>query len=169
MPSRALSSPSFHLGQRNHPLASKIEKHTIYHIFVSCVTLLSDNLYSKANTGIRPRHQGRLWLYSFSAPAGNPPTFSSNSALARDHTGCFCQSLSASSDGRRSSATHTSSASLPLVPFREGRGGGSRLKASDASRGSSEGRWSIEMTDSGGSRWRPSTGTVGRSKVVATV
>jgi hypothetical protein len=51
-----------------------------------------------------------------------------------------------------------------------GRGrGNARLKASDASRGSSDGRWSIEMTDNGGPFSRPSTGTVGLSKVVATV
>jgi hypothetical protein len=44
-----------------------------------------------------------------------------------------------------------------------------RLKASDASRGRSEGRWSIEMTEMGGPDCRLSTGTVGLSKVVATV
>ncbi len=47
--------------------------------------------------------------------------------------------------------------------------GNVRLKASEASRGSSEGRWSMEMTEMGGAAWRPSTGTVGLSKVVATV
>jgi hypothetical protein len=44
-----------------------------------------------------------------------------------------------------------------------------RLKASDASRGRSEGRWSMEMTERGGPDCRLSTGTVGLSKVVATV
>lgn len=48
-------------------------------------------------------------------------------------------------------------------------GGNLRLKASDASLGKREGRWSIEITESAGPEERPSTGTVGLSNVVATV
>jgi hypothetical protein len=76
---------------------------------------------------------------------GRVATFSENSVSARLQTGFCFQCLSSRRCGRSAS-----------------------LKASDASRGKRDGKWSIEITVTGGSLLT-STGTVGLSNVVAIV
>lgn len=82
---------------------------------------------------------------SLKALSGSVATFSLNNSSARLQTGFCFQCLSSRRYGRSAS-----------------------LKLSDASRGKSDGKWSMEITVTGGS-FLTSTGTVGLSNVVVIV
>lgn len=90
-----------------------------------------------------PRKDKKLYTSLLGTPPGRVCTFSWNSFSAPCHTGVDDRSLRAIRLGSRA-----------------------LLKASDDSRGSADGRWSMEMTESLGPLPSTETSTVGLSKVV---